>query len=261
MDMQLREAHVLVTGASGGIGKACVEAFLLESARCTLVARNQEKLRQCLRSLGAGGAAAIYCADLSQAREAEAVLDRIEAERGPVDVLVNCAGSAAKRPFQELAPHFWQEAMVSKFLAYINVIDPMVKRMALRGRGSIVSVAGLGGKVGMTNHLPGGAANAALMLASAGLAHAYGPQGVRINVVNPELTATARLEQNYRAEAAASGRDLDAVRRQYEQRLNLGRPARPEEVASAVVFLSSPRASYISGVALSIDGCTVPLAA
>lgn len=66
---------------------------------------------------------------------------------------------------------------------------------------------------------------------------------MRINVVNPELTATAKLEQNYLAEAAATGRDVDTVRRQYEQRLSVGRPARSEEVASAVVFLSSPRAS------------------
>lgn len=259
MDLQLKDAHVLVTGASRGIGLACVREFLREGARVSLVARGADNMARVIEELRPLGTVAGYCADLSQAQEAQAVLEAIEKDHGPVAALVNCAGGAMKIPFDDLTPQVWQAAMASKFLAYINVIDPMVKRMGHRGQGSIVSVAGLGGKIGMTNHLAGGAANAALMLASAGLARAYGPRGVRLNVVNPELTATGKLEENLHAESLALGVAVEELRARSNQRLGLGRPARAEEVASAVVYLSSPRASYISGVALSVDGCTVAL--
>lgn len=260
MNLELKDVHVLVTGASRGIGFACAKEFLNEGARLSVIARSPAKLAQAVAVLSDFGDVVGFDADLSSAAQAGATLAKIETERGPIEVLVNCAGGARKVQYEDLAPSIWVEAMASKFHTYINMIDPMVKRMSERGRGSIVSVAGLGGKFGMTNHLPGGAANAALMLASAGLAKAYGPKGVRINVVNPELTATERLEENLSAEALASSKSIEDLRSRDSARLNLGRPARPEEVASAVVYLSSKKASYISGVALSVDGCTIPVA-
>ena len=91
----------------------------------------------------------------------------------PIDVLVNSAGAAKRTPPDELTPAAWRAAFDAKFFSYINVIDPMVKRMAARGGGVIVSVIGGGGKVASSTHLAGGAANAALMLATAGLGAAY----------------------------------------------------------------------------------------
>lgn len=84
---------------------------------------------------------------------------------GPLDILVNAAGAARQKPFAELQPQDWLAAMEAKFQTYINVMDPLIKRMAARGSGAIVNVVGMGGKMPITTHLPGGAANAALMLA------------------------------------------------------------------------------------------------
>ena len=107
--------------------------------------------------------------------------------------------------------------MDAKFFTYVNAFDPLAKRMAARGRGVIVNVIGMGGKVASSTHLPGGAANAALMLATAGLANAYAARGVRVVGVNPGLTATERLvegmavtgqrpRRRYRRGAAARSR-------------------------------------------------------
>jgi NAD(P)-dependent dehydrogenase (short-subunit alcohol dehydrogenase family) len=113
--------------------------------------------------------------------------------------------------------------------------------------------------VATTTHLPGGAANAALMLATAGLAAAWGPRGIRINAVNPTLTLTDRLVEGFAVDARLRNVSQEEVRQQAEKKLPLGRLARPEEIAAAVLFLASPRASYVSGAILSMDGAAVPM--
>jgi NAD(P)-dependent dehydrogenase (short-subunit alcohol dehydrogenase family) len=131
--------------------------------------------------------------------------------------------------------------------------------MGARGGGAIVNVVGMGGKIATTTHIAGGAANAALMLASAGLAAAWGPKGVRVNAVNPTLTLTDRLAEGLAADARLRNTSAEEVLKQAEAKLPLGRLAQPEDIAAAVVFLASPRAGYISGAILSIDGAATPM--
>jgi NAD(P)-dependent dehydrogenase (short-subunit alcohol dehydrogenase family) len=257
MDLQLQGRHVLVTGGSRGIGLACAREFLREGCKVSLVGRDAQRMEAARASLA--GEVRGFCADLRDAGEALRVIDAAEAALGPVDILVNSAGAAKRTPYAELEPQAWHDAMQSKFFTYVHVMDPVVRRMGARGTGCIVNVVGMGGKIAAPTHLPGGAANAALMLASAGLAAAWGPRGVRVNAVNPTLTLTDRLAEGLAADARLRGTTPEDVRRQSEQKMPLGRLAQPEEVAAAVVFLASPRASYISGAILSMDGAATPL--
>jgi NAD(P)-dependent dehydrogenase (short-subunit alcohol dehydrogenase family) len=149
--------------------------------------------------------------------------------------------------------------MQAKYFSYIHMIDPVVKRMAQRGRGCIVNVVGNGGKVASPIHLPGGAANAALMLVTAGLAAAYAPQGIRVNAVNPGLTLTDRLQEGLAADARLQGIGADEARQRAVSRIPLGRMAEPEEIARVVLFLASEAASYVTGVNMSLDGAATPL--
>ncbi|MGV3571643.1 MAG: SDR family oxidoreductase [Ramlibacter sp.] len=260
MDLQLTGKHVLVTGGSRGIGLACAREFLREGARVTLVGRSRANLDQAIAALRSEGfEAAGFCADLTDAAAALQAVDAAEAAGGPVDILVNSAGAARRTPFAELQPQAWHDAMQAKFFTYVHVMDPLVRRMGARGAGSIVNVVGMGGKVASPTHLAGGAANAALMLASAGLAAAWGPKGVRVNAVNPALTMTERLAEGLAADARLRGTTADEVLRQAQARLPLGRLASAEEIAAAVVFLASPKASYISGAVLSMDGAATPM--
>lgn len=258
MDLELTGRHVLITGGSKGIGLACARAFLAEGARVSLVARDPATLAAAARSL-LPAMAATFSADLTDAAAAEAVLDAVERQGGPVDVLVNSAGAARRTPPDALRPQAWHDAMQAKYFTYIHMMDPLVKRMARRGQGVIVNVVGAGGKVASPIHLPGGAANAALMLVSAGLAAAYAGQGVRVNAVNPGLTSTERLKEGLAAEAALNQSTPEEAFRRAERRLPLGRIARPEEIADAVVFLASARASYITGAIVALDGAATPM--
>jgi NAD(P)-dependent dehydrogenase (short-subunit alcohol dehydrogenase family) len=108
-------------------------------------------------------------------------------------------------------------------------------------------------------HLPGGAANAALMLVSTGLANAYGRKGIRVNAINPGLTLTGRVEEGVAAESRRSGVAQAELFAKGIERIPLGRYAQPEEIASVVVFLASSRASYVTGAIVPMDGGTNPV--
>jgi NAD(P)-dependent dehydrogenase (short-subunit alcohol dehydrogenase family) len=200
-----------------------------------------------------------FAADLTDAEAAAAMLRAVEAELGPVDVLVNSAGAAKRSPPDELTPAFYRQAMDAKFFAYINVIDPLVKLMAERKSGVIINVIGAGGKIASPVHLAGGAANAALMLVTAGMGNAYAGQGIRVVGINPGLTETGRVAEGVRSDAKLGGITVEEARARAIARIPLGRMAAPEEIADTAVFLASEKASYITGITLTMDGASSPV--
>jgi len=262
MDLHLSDKHVLITGGSKGIGLACAHAFLQEGAKVSLVSRdiaNLNAARSQLQTTFPAERIHTVAANLRDAQAALAALDSCEAAFGPVDVLVNSAGAAKRTPAPELTPEAWADAMQAKYFTYIHMINPSIQRMAARGQGNVVNVVGNGGKVASPMHLPGGAANAALMLASAGLAAAYGPQGIRVNAINPGLTRTDRLQEGMVTNARIQGISIEQATQQAVEKIPLGRMAEPEEIAHAVLFLASSKASYVTGICMSMDGALNPI--
>jgi NAD(P)-dependent dehydrogenase (short-subunit alcohol dehydrogenase family) len=254
MDLELRGKHVLITGGSKGIGLACARAFLAEGAKVGITSRAQANLDRARDALGRGVVAA--AADLSDPSAALALVDYMESELGPIDVLVNSAGAARRTAPDDLTPAAWRAAMDAKYFSYIHAIDPVVKRMARRRAGVIVNVIGNGGKVASASHLAGGAANAALMLVTAGLASAYAKQGVRVVGVNPGLTKTDRVAEGLKADAKVNNISEEEALVRSQERIPMGRLAEPEEIADTVLYLASPRASYVSGAIITMDGAS-----
>jgi NAD(P)-dependent dehydrogenase (short-subunit alcohol dehydrogenase family) len=251
MDLALKGKTALVTGGTKGIGLACAKALMAEGVQVVIAGRSDASVEAALADLdGAQGLAA----DL---RSAEAAAEMVTACRGMVgeiDILINSAGAAQRTVPEKLTPEHWRAAMDAKFFSYINVIDPVVKLMAARGTGRIVNIIGAGGKVASPIHLPGGSANAALMLATAGLATAYAAEGLRVIGLNPGATKTARLKEGLKAQAEFAGITVEEAEQQAASRIPLGRMAEPEEVANMAVFLASDRASYVTGVTINMDG-------
>jgi len=256
MKLDLEGKVVVVTGGSKGIGLACAKAFLSEGAKVAIASRAQANIDRALKGLpGAKG----YAADLIDADQAQRMVDAAERDLGLIDILANSAGAAKRTAPDDLTPAAWRAAMDAKYFSYVNVIDPVVKRMGKRGSGVIVNIIGNGGKVASPTHLAGGAANAALMLATAGLAAAYAGKGVRIVGINPGLTNTDRVAEGLKSDAKLNGITEDEALKRAVQRIPMGRMAEPEEIANLTLFLASPRASYVTGVIVSMDGAVAPV--
>ncbi|MEY4749614.1 MAG: hypothetical protein RIQ60_1828 [Pseudomonadota bacterium] len=263
MDLKLARQVVLITGGSKGIGLACAQGFLAEGARVAIASRNPLHLAAAEASLVAAGHAGAdlhtFAADLRQAEAADELVAAVEQQLGPIDILVNSAGAAQRTPPDELTAAHWHAAMDAKFFTYIHAMQAVSDGMAARGRGVIVNVVGMGGKLASPVHLPGGAANAALMLASTGLANALAGKGVRVNVVNPGTVATTRMHEGLAAQSRMSGISVEDLLERAIRAAPLGRLAVAEDVASVVLFLASPQAGYVSGAVLTVDGANTPV--
>jgi len=255
MKLGLERKVVLITGGSKGIGLACARAFAAEGAHVAIASRSEKHLEAARTTLAAEGFEIITTrADFVNPNEAQTAAAQTEKVLGPIDILVNSAGAAKRRQWEKLDSEAWHEGMDSKYFTYVHAMDAVRSGMVARKRGSIVNVIGLGGKTPTTIHLSGGAANAALMLITAGWANALGKYGIRVNAVNPGNTLTERLQEALRLDAQKQGiTEAEALRRN-EERVPLGRLAKPEEVAAVVLFLASEQASYVTGAIIPMDG-------
>ena len=128
-----------------------------------------------------------------------------------------------------------------------------------RCRVAVVNIIGSGGNVGKPVHLPGGAANAALMLATTGLAAAFAPKGIRINGINPGSTLTGRVESGLAVESKMTGIAADELLKRQQAAIPLGRLGTPEEIGSVIRFLLSEESSFMTGHTLAVSGGRIML--
>ncbi|GAA5235188.1 SDR family oxidoreductase [Verticiella sediminum] len=269
MNLGLQHKNALVTGGSKGLGFACAHTLLREGARVAIVSRDPVNVADARRRLAADGFDTVgIVADLADEAAAEHAVAQAEQALGPLDILVNSAGAARRRPAEELDATAWREALGRKFFPYINVQEAVLRRMLTRARergqdgacppetqiGAVVNIVGMGGKFPSESHISGSAANAALLLSTVGLARYYARFGIRINAVNPGVTVTDRTAQTLEHEARIQGVDVDEARRRGEAAAPLRRYGQPGEIADVVAFLASSRASYMVGALVPVDG-------
>jgi 3-oxoacyl-[acyl-carrier protein] reductase len=249
VDLGLRDRLCVVTGSTGGIGLATARLLVEEGARVVT----------CGRSAAPGIGEALHVqADLSRPAEPERVL----AESGPVDVLVNNAGFAEQRDFLQVTDEQWDAGWQLNVMSYVRSIRAAVPAMRERGGGVIVNVASTAGKRPSTGMPDYSVTKAAVLSLSRLVADLYAGDGVRCNAVSPGPTATeAWLGEGGLADqqAVRSGKSRDEVLDAVGKGRPLGRLAQPEEIAAVITFLCSDRASYVTGAAWSADGGTVPI--
>lgn len=236
---------VLITGAGSGIGQAIARAFLDHGASVAIVGRRVEKLAETSQGYDSAKTLAIG-ADLSEPDAAADVVRQTLDRFGQLDVFINNAAQFIATPFTEMTPEEWtgiRSVNVDAFVSLAQAVLPELEKT----RGNVVvvgSVSGLRGDWGQSAY---NATKALIMNLVQSLALDYGPSGVRLNSVAPAFTVTPITE------AVAEDEDLLA---QFTNRVALGRPGTPEDIAPAVLFLASADAGYITGATLAVDGGT-----
>ncbi|HUZ43454.1 MAG TPA: SDR family oxidoreductase [Acidimicrobiales bacterium] len=262
MDLGLREKVAVVTGASRGIGRAAAGALAQEGATVLLTARGEHDLNKAVAELTAAGHdAAGLRVDLSTPEAAGAAVDEAVQRWGRVDILVNNAGGgpAGSDHVRSFDPDTWLDVYRRNVIVPMALSSACLPGMAERGWGRILNVASTMARDPDPRFGSYGAAKAALAHVTRSLAQAYAAQGVMINAVLPGLTRSEGVLSGYADAAAASGRTPEQIeeRMMQLQPIAAGRTGEPEEVAAAIAFLCSERASWITGALLLVDGGTV----
>jgi len=249
LDLGLRDRCCVVTGSTGGIGRATARLLAEEGAKVVTCGRGEAP--------GVGEALHVQ-ADLAQPGEPE----RVVAEAGDVDVLVNNVGLAVQRDLVDVTDGEWDEVWQLNVMSYVRAIRAVLPGMRARGQGVIVNVSSTAGKRPSTSMPDYSVTKAAVLSLSRLVADLYSGDGIRCNAVAPGPTATdAWLGEGQLADqqAARTGKTRDEVLAAVAKGRPLGRLAEAEEIAAVVAFLCSDRASYVTGAAWSADGGTVPI--
>ncbi|MBS1886129.1 MAG: SDR family oxidoreductase [Actinobacteria bacterium] len=254
MDLQLDGKVVFVTGASKGIGFATAKTLLGEGAKVAIAARNRDGLDRAVAELDGGEDLLAVQADMTDPDDVVRAVAEVIAGFGGIDVLVTCAGSSPGGLLEELTEEQWLASLNLKFMGYVRSCRAVLPHMRERGGGSVVLVVGNDGLKPSYWEMTAGAANAADINFASSIAEQYGPQGIRINTINPGPVDTDRWDGLEKAFARDKKVSQDRARELTLSSLPLGRICGPEEVASLVAFVASPLASYLNGAHIPVDG-------
>jgi 3-oxoacyl-[acyl-carrier protein] reductase len=256
MDLELRGKVAVVTGGSKGIGRAIALGLAAEGARVVVVARESgaiDKLVAEARDRGARDPLGIS-ADLSQLSEVDRVVATARRDCGRIDILVNNAGAIRGGGFLDIPDAQWIHDWNLKLLGYIRMARAVFPVMQGQGGGRIVNVVGAAARNPTATYLTGGAANAALVNFTKGLADLGAESNILVTAVSPAATRTERWDALMEQQARAAGKSVEEMRAAAEAPYKLGRIATPEDIADVVCFLASARASFITGICITVDG-------
>jgi NAD(P)-dependent dehydrogenase (short-subunit alcohol dehydrogenase family) len=251
MDLRLSGKTVLITGGSRGIGFACAMAFAAEGCAVHIASRSKESLEKARETIRGrhNVPVEIHPADFSRGDTVRGVVEAV----GHADVLVNNAGAIPRGDILGMTEPKWREAWELKVFGYINATRAMLERMYARKKGVVVNVIGLAGESYNYDYVAGTMANAGLMAFTRAVGSRSVDHGVRVVAINPPATRTDRMETLLRSQAQQKWGDPERWR-ELTGHMPFGRAAEPDEVADLAVFLASERASYISGVVMTLDG-------
>ncbi len=259
MDLQLGGKVALITGASKGIGLAAAQAFADEGAHVILSARGKDALEDAVQTLRRDAEGQVHglAADVTRPADLDALTAFAQDHFGRVDVLVNNAGTGTYKPFLEVEDAELEYGMAINFFAQFRLSQRVVPMMIEAGGGAIVNIAGRTAL--QTANPPGstctGPAKAAELRFTADLADELRPHGIRVNCVVPGVVITPDRFEKWERETDGSAYDeAAALTRRARIVARHGPWGNAQEVADTILYLASPRAAYVNGASLLVDG-------
>jgi len=236
MELGLTGKVALVTGGSRGIGRAVALGLAAEGARLLVCARDRGVLDEAMREIGAKTGAEVVgiAADLARLPEVERVVATARERFGRLDILINNAGAIRAGDFLKTPDQQWLDDWSLKLLGYIRMARAVFPAMQAQGGGRIVNIIGAAARNPSPTYLPGGAANAALVNFTKGLADLGAASNILVTAISPAATATSRWDSIVAQQAAAEGRSVEEQRAEMARAYPLGRLAKPEDIADLV---------------------------
>jgi glucose 1-dehydrogenase len=237
----------VITGGGSGIGRATAFAMAAEGAKVAVLDKNlsgADETVDILKAAGAIGVIGLSC-DTTDPVSVAASRDAISQQLGDADVLVNCAGTGRYVSLIDAELAEWNRILSVNLTGYFICSQAFGRAMLARGSGALVHVSSIGAEHANANMGAYSVSKAGATMLSRLLASEWGPQGVRSNAVHPGLVQTPMTQSNYSSAEVAKARAAIVP---------VGRIAQPEEIAETILFLASPRAAYVNGAQLLVDG-------
>lgn len=250
--MRLENKRAIITAAASGMGRAGAELFAREGARVAAIDRDAEALKSVVDAINAdGGEAEGFVADLGDNKAvARCFAEATDWLRG-VDVLWSHAGMPAPSDFEDLDLDRYQRAAQLNLTQATLLASLAATEMHKQGNGSIVFTSSSSGLVGSASSPLYSSLKAGLIGLTKGLAVRYATEGIRINAICPGMVATPMLYNDFMSDSPYSREETE---KRFVAAIPMGRPGRPEEIAHAALWLASDDASFVTGVALPVDG-------
>jgi 3-oxoacyl-[acyl-carrier protein] reductase len=242
--MKLEGRIALVTGASQGIGRACAQALAQEGATVAAAARNRDKLDELVAEIAAtGGKAAAFVMDVADEEQVKSTIKSALGQFGKIDILVNNAGITRDQLVMRMKRAEWDAVLNTNLTSAYLCIQQVISSMLKQRWGRIINITSVFGQIGQAGQANYSASKAGLIGLTMAIAREVASRSITCNAVAPgfiETSMTAALSEEFKQSAVKN--------------IPLGRVGSPEEVASAVRFLASDEASYITGHVLNVNG-------
>jgi 3-oxoacyl-[acyl-carrier protein] reductase len=256
MDLGLKNRVALVAASSQGIGRATAEAFAAEGCRVAMCARNEQTLHATAEKIRKQHNAEVFAEafDVTNAGAVTRFVAEVVQQFGSVDICVTNAGGPPAKGFLAASLEEWQRAVEMNFLSTVYFAREVIPHMQRKRWGRIITLTSITTKQPVADLVLSNAVRAAVVGLVKSLANEFGRDGILVNNVGPGFTATDRLKELAKTRAKASGKTEQEMFDGWAADAPLKRLGEPREVAEAIVWLASERASYITGQTVLVDG-------
>jgi 3-oxoacyl-[acyl-carrier protein] reductase len=256
METGLKGRVAMVAASSRGIGRATAEAFAAEGCRLAMCARNANTLEAAAEKIRKQSGVEVFTADfdVTHPGAVHSFVDAVVAKFGGVDICLTNAGGPPTKGFMAASIEEWRKALDANFLSTVYFARAVIPHMQRKRWGRIITLTSISTKQPVPDLVLSNAVRAAVVGLVKSLANEFGKDGITVNNVAPGYTATERLKELARARSQAQGKSEDEIFAAWADDSAVKRVAEPREVADAIVWLASERASYVTGQTLLVDG-------
>ncbi len=256
MDTGLKNRVAIVAASSQGIGRATAEAFAAEGCRLAMCARNREALQTAAEKIQKQNNAEVLAEplDVTDASAVHRFVETVVNRFGGVDICVTNAGGPPAKGFLAASLDDWRKAVELNFLSTVYFAREVIPHMQRKSWGRIITITSITTKQPVADLVLSNAVRAAVVGLVKSLANEFGKDGILVNNVGPGYTATDRLKDLAKSRSMAMGKREDEIFQGWALEAPLKRLGEPREVADAIVWLASARASYITGQTILVDG-------